>query len=78
MAEIFDLYEVANILEVTTDTMFDLINDGVIRCVCVHPSPSFTWSQIERYLSERDGISTDDAQQYIADVVFSDQKYELV
>jgi len=72
--EIFDGNDASFILGLSPSEMNAVIVYGEIGFFGSEEEPSFTWSQLERYLSKSEGVSIMAAQQYIAEKVFEKEQ----
>lgn len=68
--EIFDAYEAMFILSLRPSKLAEVMACEAIDFFGSDQEPSFTWSQLERYISKSEGVSILVAQQYIAEKVF--------
>lgn len=68
--EIFEAEAAMFILNLRPSKMAEVIACDEIDFFGSEEEPSFTWSHLERYISENDGVSIQEAQRYIAEKVF--------
>ena len=65
--EIFDAGEAMFILNLRPSKLAEVIDE--IGFIESEQGPMFTWNNLERYISESEGVSIQEAQRYIAEKV---------